>query len=566
MTLARLPQLRCPVYVLCGFTFGENLMLNVYYSFLSRFRKRNARFLPKFFLFSILQFALLAQSQITTAQYDNARTGGDLKETILTPENVNSSRFGKLFTLQLDGDLYAEPLYLPHLDIPGKGKHNVVFLATEHDSVYAFDADSPGTPLWQVNFANSAAGISTIPARDVRCPFIQPEVGITPTPVIDSESGTLYVLVRTKESGRYAQRLHALDVLTGAEKFGGPVLVQASLKRKVMGVFNGTIDFDPLRENPRAALLLSNGKVYLTWASSCDVGPYYGWVMAYDAKTLAQIAVFNAEPDGEEAGIWQSDAGPAADAEGNIYPVTGNGKFDAASGGQDYGDTALKLAVTGNRFVLRDYFTPFNQQRLKDEDLDLGSLGPLVLPDQSGAHAHLLITGDKAGNIYLIDRDQMGKYHAGNNSHAVQTVSVKGGCYGAAAYWNHYLFISCSEDALKAFKLDNGRLSPQPIMQSNKEFGNPGATLTVSANGAKNGVVWLVETKVWNASDQYAVLHAYDAANLTHELYSSSQNIARDGPGLAVRFVIPMVMNGRVYIGAKRELDVYGLLVEKGQQ
>ena len=513
---------------------------------------------PKCILFGlVLSLTLFAHSQITTAQYDNARTGANTKETVLTPQNVNAAKFGKLFSIHVDGDLYAEPLYLPQVQVPGKGRHNVVFLATEHDSVYALDADAPAAPLWHVNFTNPAAGITTVPARDVRCPFISPEVGITPTPVIDPESGTLFVLVRTKESGHYVQKLHALDVLTGKEK-GTAVEIKASIKHKSL-VFNSNAEFNPLRENPRAALLLSNGKVYIAWASSCDVGPYSGWVMAYDAKTLAQVAVFNAAPD-EEAGIWQSDAGVAGDAEGNIYAVTGNGKFDAASGGADFGDTSLKLAISGNSFAVRDYFTPFNQQKLNDEDLDLGSLGPLLLPDQAGAHPHLLITADKAGNIYLIDRDRMGKYHAGDNSHAVQTLNVKDGCYGAAAYWNENVYISCSDDFLKDFKLENGRLSARPVAQSNKQFDNPGATLTVSANGAKDGVLWLVETKAWNAGDQFAVLHAFDAANVAHELYSSKQNVARDGPGLAVRFVIPLVMNGKVYIGTKGELDVYGLL------
>src|SRR5207248_3940922 len=247
------------------------------------------------------------------------------------------------------------------------------------------------------NFTNGST-ITTLAAREVQCPFIRPEVGITPTPVIDIESGTLYVLARTKESGVYVQKLHALDVLTGAEKFGGPVAIKASISRKVMGVFNGAVSFDPLRENPRAALLLTNGKIYLTWGSSCDVGPYYGWVMAYDARSLAQAGFFNTAADGEEAGIWQSDAGPAADAEGNVYPVTGNGKFDAQSGGRNYGDTALKLVLAPQGFRVRDYFTPFNQEQLNDNDLDLGSLGPLLLPDQPGAHPHLLLTSDKAGN------------------------------------------------------------------------------------------------------------------------------------------------------------------------
>jgi hypothetical protein len=499
-------------------------------------------------------------AEFVITDFPYARTGANLKETVLTLQTVNAGGFGKLFTLRVDGDLYAQPLYLPQLSIPGKGKHNVIFLATEHDSVYAFDADALGDPLWHVSFINAAAGVTTIPARDVRCPFIRPEVGITPTPVIDTESGTIYVLARTKESGTYVQKLHALDVLTGAEKFGGPVAVKASIPRKVVGVFNSTVAFDPLRENPRAALLLSRGKVYVTWASSCDVGPYYGWVMAYDARSLAQAAVFNAAPDGGEAGIWQSDAGPAADAEGNIYPVTGNGKFTASSGGKDYGDTALKLALTPSGFQVRDSFTPSNQQRLNDEDLDLGSLGPLLLPDQPGAHPRLLLTGDKAGTIYVIDRDGMGGFVSGKNGYPVQTFQVKGGCYGAAAYWNQHVFLVCSYDSLRDYKIENGKLPAQPVAQTAEEFANPGATVTVSSNGTRNGILWLVETKAWNAADQFAVLHAYDAANITHELYNSSKNLSRDGPGLAVRFVIPTVMNGRVYIGAKSELDVYGLL------
>jgi len=522
--------------------------------------KRAIRIAFKLWVLSLVFVQLPGYAQLTTAQYDNARTGANLRETILTPRNVSTNQFCKVFTIKVDGDLYAQPLYLPQVEIPGKGKHNVIFLATEHDSVYAFDADTPGDAIWHVNFTNPASGITTIPAREVQCPFIRPELGITPTPAIDRESGTLYVLARTKESGAYAQKLHALDVLTGAEKSGSPVAIQASVPRKVMGVFNGTLKFDQLRENPRAALLLAGGRIYITWASSCDVGPYYGWVMAYDAKSLAQVAVFNAAPEGEEAGIWQSDAGPAADSEGNIYPVTGNGKFSGASGGRDYGDTALKLGVSRSGFQVKDYFTPFNQQQLNNDDLDLGSLGPLLLPDQPGLHRHLLITGDKAGNIYVIDRDQMGKFHSGNNSHAVQTLRVKGGCYGAAAYWNQNVYLSCTDDALENFRVENGKLSSEPASRTTKEFGNPGATLTVSANGAKNAIVWMVETKAWNAEDQFAVLHAYDATDLRRELYTSSQNLTRDGPGLAVRFVIPTVMNGRVYIGAKRELDVYGLL------
>jgi len=302
----------------------------------------------------------LASGQVTTSQYNNARTGAYLDETTLTPQNVNARQFGRAFTLPVDGDVYAQPLYLGGLDIPGKGRHNVLFVATEHDSVYAFDADALAPPLWQVSFINPRAGVTTLTDREVRCPFISPEIGITPTPVIDPETGTLYVLARTKEGGRYYQRLHALDVTTGAERLGGPVAIQASVKDAGYfgGHFAGQVPFSQFRELPRAGLLLAQGKVYLSWGSSCDVGPYHGWVMAYDARTLAQTAVFNTSPDSSESGIWQGDAGLAADAEGNVYAVTGNGTFDAASGGRDYGDTVLKLALANGSFAVRDYFTP----------------------------------------------------------------------------------------------------------------------------------------------------------------------------------------------------------------
>jgi hypothetical protein len=298
---------------------------------------------------------------VTTSQYDNARTGANLNETTLTPQNVNAARFGKLFSLKTDGDIYAQPLYLSGVEIPGKGKHNVVFVATEHDSVYAFDADGqPSAPLWHVNFLNSDAGITTVPDREARCPFIRPEIGITPTPVIDTSSGTLFVLARTKESqgllgsARYVQRLHALAITTGAEKFGGPVEIKASVKGR-----GGQLDFDPLRELPRAGLLMAKGNVYLTWGSSCDVQPYHGWVIAYDARTLNQTAVFNTSPDAEESGIWQSDTAPAADADGNVFLATGNGKFDVMpAGGRDYGESVLKLAISGGNLVLRAFFMP----------------------------------------------------------------------------------------------------------------------------------------------------------------------------------------------------------------
>ena len=510
-----------------------------------------------------LIFAVPTLAQVTTWQYDNARTGANLHETILTPGNVNASHFGKLFSLRVEGDIYAQPLYLPSVEIPGKGLHNVVYVATEHDSVYAFDAGGdPSEPLWKVSFLNANA--TTVPARDVNCPFITPEIGITSTPVIDLKSGTLYVLARTRESDgiighRYVQRLHALAITTGVEKFGGPIEIRASVKGRGAGGARGQIDFHPLLENPRAALLLVNDRVYLTWGSSCDVGPYHGWVMAYDAYTLSQVAVFNTSPDAEESGIWQSDAGPAADADGNVFVATGNGKFDAP--GRDYGDSVLKLELVNGSFLLRDYFTPFNQRALNSEDSDLGSGGPVLLPDQPGPHPHVLVVAGKGGMIYVIDRDRMGKYQADNDRHAVQTLLSAGtGAFGAPAYWNRHVYFLCSNDVLKDFAVQGGQLSRTPVARGTERFIDPGAIPAVSSNGTTAGIVWLLSSKGWRSPDRPAVLHAYDATNVAHELYNSHQNSARDEAGRALRFAAPMIVNGRVYVGAKSELDVYGLL------
>jgi hypothetical protein len=511
----------------------------------------------------IVFFAQQARCQVTTSQYDNARTGANLAETLLTPKNVNANQFGKLFTLRVDGDIYAQPLYLPRLEIPGKGTHNVVFVATEHDSVYAFDAETYSTePLWQMSFINPDKGVTTVPAHDLHCPFIRPEVGITSTPVIDQKTGTLYVIARTKEGApnpQYVQRLHALDVSTGAEKFGGPVIIHASAKGQGDGSHQGEVAFDSLRENQRAPLLLTNGIVYITWASSCDVGPYHGWIMTYDAHTLAQTAVLNTSPDAGESGIWQGDAAPAADGDGNVYVATGNGKFDANAGGRDYGDSVLKLAIGKDGLAVRDYFTPFNQLQLDAEDDDLGSSGPVLLPEQPGVHPHLLIISGKGAGIYVIDRDRMGKYHGGSDNEIVEMLPTGGGAFGAPAYWNQHLYYSLSDDVIKDFKVEHGLLSRQPISQGKTKFTDPGATPTVSSSGTKDGVVWVVETRDWRASDRPAVLHAYEASDVSHEIYNSEQNSSRDRAGTALRFVIPTVASGRVYVGTKGELEVFGL-------
>jgi hypothetical protein len=501
-----------------------------------------------------------SQAQVLTAQYDNFRTGADLHETVLKPSNVNTHNFGKLFSRTVDGDVFAQPLYVPSLAIAGKGKRNVVFVATEHDSVYAFDANGTrDTPLWKTSFVDLQRGMTTLTEQDVLCPFITPEVGITPTPVIDAASRTMYVLARTKEHDVFVQKLHALDITNGKEKPGSPVVISARVRGSGDGSVDGKISFDPLRENPRAALLLVGGEVYLTWASSCDVRPYHGWVMAYDAHTLRQRAVLNTSPDGGDAGIWQSDAGMAADDEGNLYIATGNGDFNGAMpGGRDFGDSVLKLRLEGQKLVVHDYFTPFNQKVMDAKDWDLGSQGPVLLPKQSGVHPHLLVVAGKEGKLYLLDRDKLGKFQEGADRQIVQSIKVKD-AYGAAAYWNGHIFFTDRSDVTRDFAIENGLLKMKGMTA---RMSSPGATPIVSANGTKDAILWVVSTKEWNEAhmDRPAVLHAYDAEDITHELYSSEQKSERDRADMTIRFAIPTIADGHLFIGARGRLDIYGLL------
>jgi len=502
-------------------------------------------------------------AQVTTSQYDNLRTGATLGEKTLTPQNVNASQFGKLGAFKVDGAVYAQPLFLPGVEIPGKGKHDVLFVATEHDSVYAFDAYRPNdAPLWQVSLLDKKRKTKAVSAQEVGCNFLQPEVGVTSTPVIDLSTGTLYILARSMTDywfadNEYFQHLHALAITTGAEKFGGPAQITASVRGKGDGNRKGEVPFDALRENPRAALLLVNHLVYLTWASSCDVAPYHGWVMAYDAQTLAQKAVLNVTPDGMQGGIWASDTGPGADASGNVYVPTGNGTFDAAPGGRDYGDTLLKLALDGSTLVVRDYFTPFNQAQLNDSDADLGSSGPTLLPDQPGPHRHLLVQPTKGGMIYVIDRDEMGQFRPDGDA-VVQRIRMSGSGMGAMAYWNGRVYFACSDDRVRGYELENGQLKLKS--SSGVRFDDPGATPSVSADGNQNGIVWAIATKTWNGPDRTAVLYAFDASILGEPIYTSEQNDKRDRAGLATRFVTPLVVNGHVYFGTRDEVEMYGLL------
>ncbi|HJY88158.1 MAG TPA: hypothetical protein VKE24_15090 [Candidatus Acidoferrales bacterium] len=498
-----------------------------------------------------------------TYHNDTARTGQNLQELALIPTTVNQRQFGKIFSCVVDGYVYAEPLYVANLAIPGKGTHNLVFVATEHDSVFAFDADNTAcSQVWMTSFIDPNAGITTVPSDDVLSADLVPEIGITGTPVIDPQRGTLYVVARTKENGSYLQRLHALDITTGAEKFGGPVVIQASVPGTGDGGDGVNVPFNPLRQNQRAALLLANGVVYLAFASHGDNDPYHGWVLGYDAATLRQVAVFNATPNGSRGGIWQSANGPAADSSGNIFVVTGNGTFDANVGGVDFGNSFLKLSANAGGLTLADFFTPFNHVFLSDNDLDLGSSGPLLLPDQTGtAHPHLVLGAGKDGNGYLVDRDNMGHFSPTDNNRIVQTIPVSvNGIFGSPAFWRNNVYFVPRDDFLKAFQLSGGLLSTTPTSQSNTVFGFPGAVSpAVSANGSTNGIVWVLDTSAFDISGP-AVLHAYDPINVSQELYNSTQAGDRDLAGPAVKFTVPTVANGRVYVGGQAQLTVYGLL------
>ena len=494
---------------------------------------------------------------VLTYHNDNSRTGQNLNESVLSPANVTQSKFGKLFSYPLDGQVFAQPLYVYKVPIDGQN-HNVIYVATEHDTVYAFDADNKASSaLWSVSFLNSAEGVTPIPSSDLDSP-INPEIGVTSTPVIDGNSGTLYVLAATKENGNYVHRLHALDITSGAEKFGGPVVIQGSVPGSGSGSSNGQITFQTKIQLQRPALLLSKGVIYLAWASYNDHGLYHGWVMAYDASTLHQIAIWNDTPNGERGGIWQSGCGLSADSAGNVYVATGNGTFDAYAGGTNYGDSFIKLTLNGSSLSVTDYFTPFNQQTLSDEDSDLGSSGLVLLPDQAGVNPHLGISAGKEGKIYLVNRDHLGKFQSDNDSQIVQSIPDALGTtpddrnFSSAVYWNGSVYFVGNTDAIKQFQLNSGLLSTSPVSQSSHQFGYTG-TSSISANGSGNGILWTMEAGG-------SVLHAYDATNLANELYNSKQAGSRDFFGSAIRFNPPTVANGKVYVAGQTEIAVFGLL------
>lgn len=502
----------------------------------------------------------LAASRVLVLTYHNdvARTGQNLEEKILKPANVNSNSFGKLGFLNVDGLVDAEPLYVSNLLVAGRA-HNVVFAATEHDSVYAFDADTLAQ-LWHAN----VLGANETPSDDRNCGQVSPEIGITATPAItyDGDRGVMYLVAMSKDhAGNYFQRLHALDLATGAEISGSPTTIAATYPN-----LKGGTSFDPKQYKERASLLLLDGVVYTSWASHCDLGDYTGWVMGYSAETLQQVSVLNVTPNGSDGAIWMSGAGPAADARGNIYLLDGNGTFDNALNSSgfpsngDFGNGFLKLSAGGAKLAVTDYFDMHNTDAESNADQDLGSGGALVLPDLKDAAGNtwqLAVGAGKDHRIYVVNRNAMGKFSTQKDTAIYQVIdhALTGSVYAMPAYFQNTVYLGAVHDSLKAFSIADAKLVPKPASKSDATFAYPGTTPSVSANGNQNGIVWAVQAR----GDDAGVLHAYDASDLANELYNSNQAGVRDAFA-DNKYVTPMIANGRVFVGTRSGVMVFGLL------
>jgi hypothetical protein len=512
-----------------------------------------------------------AQVNVTTYHNDNSRTGQNTQESVLTPANVNSTQFGKFFSVQVDGAVYAQPLYLSQVAIAG-GTHNVLYMATEHDSVYAIDADY-GTVYAQVSLI-PAEGRTANSAIDLDCGDLVPEVGITGTPVIDSTTGTLYVVAKSNLNGSIVQYLHALNIATLTEKFNGPMLIQATVPGTGDDSVGGTVVFNARQQNQRAALLLENGHVVIGWSSHCDNNPWHGWVMSYSASTLAQEAAFNTSPNGERNGVWMSGGGAAADANGNIYFPTGNGTWNGTT---DFGDSIVKLGPPANgSFPILDYFTPYNQANLDTNDIDVASGGLVLLPTLPSGQ-QLLAQQGKQGTIYLLNINDLGQYcinlsPACTNSDPQIVQEIMGaspGIWGSPAYWNGNLYWTGANDSIKAYSFNannSGLISTAPTSESAQIFAFSAPTPTISANGNTNGILWALDGSADDSTcdgggSDCLGLYAYNATNLANLLYISSQAANnRDSPGVAVKFEKPIVANGKVYVGTQSSVTFYGLL------
>ena len=547
--------------------------------------RRQERYLRRRCAFEKLEPRMVLSVSVTTWHNDLARTGLNSNELSLTPQNVGSGTFGELISYPVTGQVYAQPLYVSNLAIPGKGTHNVIFVVTENNDVYALDANSNAGAsagvLWHVNLGPAAASPSNYFGTSSRYgPYhdINPQVGITSTPVIDLSTDTMYLDAFTNDAtGVYSHHIHALDITTGADKVT-PMIVAAAVQGNGNGGNGTTVPFVATQQLQRPALTLLDGVLYVAYSGYADVDPYHGWILGFNPTSLQLVSVLNDTPnllpggtentDGGQAGeggIWMTGAGPASDGT-NMFLLVGNGDFTASLG--DYGDSALKVSVdttstqanpnvTGYGLKVADYFTPFNQASLASADADLGSGGGIVLPDQPGAHPHEYIGSGKSGVIYLIDRDTMGGYNASTDTgRVIQEINLGSGNFDTAAYFNGSVYFNGVNDVLKRYSLTNGMLSAAPAAQSTVSYSasGQGATPSISANGTANGIVWNVQF-----SGSHEVLHAYDATTLT-ELYNTSQNAARDQLGVGVKFITPTIADGEVFVGGSGFVNVYGLL------
>ena len=492
---------------------------------------------------------------VFTHHNNQLRTGANTQETVLKPSLVNPSTFGKLLTYQLDGYTFASPLYVSNVNIPGQGFHNIVYVATEHDSVFAFDADGTSSqPIWKDSFIDPANGVTTVPASDVSSvPDIPNEIGITATPVIDPSTNTMYVLVNTKEvvggTTSYVYRLHALDIATGAEKIT-PVVVQGSVPGTGPGSVNGVLTFNPLRQLGRPGLLLSGGVVYLGFGSHADVEPFHGWVFGYDATTLQRVFLFCASPNSDNAGVWQSGGGLATDSTGSIYFATGDGAFNPNTGA--YGDSVMRMSAAGS---VQDYFAP-SLEIGQGTNNDLSAGGVLLLPDQPGPHPHEMVVAGKSGVLYLIDRDNMTHYNPAMDQNLV-SIPLGHPNFSNPVYFNGYVYISPVNIAAQAYQMQsNGLLSKQTSSFTSTNFDKRGGTLEVSANGTSNAILWALQSN----NETNSMLHAYDAGNLGNEFWNSNQAGTRDTLGPWLKFTVPLVVNGKVFVATESQLVIYGLL------
>lgn len=503
------------------------------------------------------------QVNVLTYHNQNSRCGQNLSETILGPGRVTSSHFGKLLNVPLDGKIDAQPLFVSGLSMPGRGTHNVVFAASEHDSVYAFDANN-GSIFWHVSLLKP--GETTSDNRG--CGQVTPEIGITATPVVDLTAGphgTIYLVAMSKDSnGNYYQRLHALDLTTGAEEFGGPQAVKATYPGTGANSSKGMVIFDPKQYKDRAGLLLLNGVVYTSWGSHCDYNPYTGWLIGYDRLTLAQTSVFNFAPNGSEAALWNSGGGPAADSQGNIFVSVANGTFDTSLNSQgfprsgDFGNAFVKLSLQSGKLVAVDYWTMDNTNSESGSDTDLGSGSIMLLPyqvDASGKARHLAVGAGKDSNLYVVDRDNMGKFDSTSDATIYQqlTGALPGGVWANPAYFGNYVYFGSVNSTVQAFQFSNARLSPASA--TTHSFTYPGVTPSISASGSSNPILWAVE------NTNPAVLHAYDATNLSIEYYNSNQaSSGRDQFGPGNKYIAPTIANGQVFVGTTNSVAIFGLL------